>query len=213
VIESGVTSIGGNAFYNCSNLSSVTIPDSVDTIGDHAFYGCSSLTSIEIPNSITSIGIGAFSNCTSLSQIIYKDGLDVSKATIPDTTTQIKYTENDDGTLKITNIVLGSGKTAAEIPTTIDGKTVAEVAKDYQKFVDTTKHTTHTYGADDKCTICGDEKPNTGDDDNKNDGIDLKTDGNTLTISGTGAVNSDDLSASWDDAKNGDKGSITDIVI
>ena len=51
-----VTSIGDYAFYGCSGLTSVTIPESVTSIGDYAFRGCSGLTSIEIPNSVTKIG-------------------------------------------------------------------------------------------------------------------------------------------------------------
>ena len=53
-----VTSIGTNAFQNCTNLTSVTIPDSVTSIGEAAFYDCTSLTSVTIPNSVTSIGTG-----------------------------------------------------------------------------------------------------------------------------------------------------------
>ena len=55
-----VTSIGNYAFYNCSGLTSVTIPNSVTSIGEWAFSGCSGLTSITIPNSVTSIEAGAF---------------------------------------------------------------------------------------------------------------------------------------------------------
>ena len=54
-----VTSIGNYAFYNCSGVTSVTIPNSVTSIGDKAFYNCS-LTSVTIPNSVTSIGDYAF---------------------------------------------------------------------------------------------------------------------------------------------------------
>ena len=58
---------GGNilygAFYNCSMLTFVTIPDSVTSIGGSAFAGCSSLTSITIPDSVKSIGSSAFNNC------------------------------------------------------------------------------------------------------------------------------------------------------
>ena len=58
-----VTSIGDFAFYDCNDLTSVTIPNSVTSIGNRAFHSCSSLTSVTIPNSVTSIGKGAFEYC------------------------------------------------------------------------------------------------------------------------------------------------------
>src|SRR3954464_36369 len=50
-----VTSIGRLAFYHCTNLTSMTIPNSVTSIGSGAFSVCTSLTSVTIPNSVTSI--------------------------------------------------------------------------------------------------------------------------------------------------------------
>ena len=64
-----VTTIGQWAFYNCTSLASVNIPNSVTTIGEFAFASCTSLASIDIPNSVTTIGEGAFWNCSSLASI------------------------------------------------------------------------------------------------------------------------------------------------
>ncbi len=69
IIPNSVTSIGDNAFWDCTGLTSITIPNSVTSIGENAFWGCTGLTSITIPNSVTSIGWNVFSGCTSLSSI------------------------------------------------------------------------------------------------------------------------------------------------
>ncbi len=66
IIPNSVTSIGEDAFYGCTDLTSVTIPNSVTSIGDRAFGNCSGLTSFTIPNSVTSIGNSAFSGCSGL---------------------------------------------------------------------------------------------------------------------------------------------------
>ena len=74
-IPDSVTTIGGYAFYYCSNLISITIPDSVTTIEFAAFYGCSSLTSVVIPDSVTTIGYEAFYNCSSLTSVTIPDSV------------------------------------------------------------------------------------------------------------------------------------------
>ena len=65
----GVTKIKNSAFYNCTSLTSVTLPSSVTSIGDLAFNYCTSLTSVTLPSSVTKIGYYAVYNCSSLTSI------------------------------------------------------------------------------------------------------------------------------------------------
>ena len=73
-IPDSVTSIGSYAFYRCESLTSITIPDSVTSIGYEAFEYCTRLTSVTIGEGVTSIGERAFSDCSSLGSIIVDEG-------------------------------------------------------------------------------------------------------------------------------------------
>ena len=79
IIPNSVTSIGNDAFEDCTDLYSITIPNSVKSIGDNAFNGCSSLTSVTIGNSVNSIGWYAFNGCSGLTSV-----------TIPNSVTSIR---------------------------------------------------------------------------------------------------------------------------
>ena len=95
-----VTSIGALAFYECSRLTSVTIPNSVTSIGYQAFYGCSGLTSVSIGSSVTSIEVGAFSGCSGLTSV-----------TIPNSVTHIEdYAFH--GCSGLTSITIGNSVTS-----------------------------------------------------------------------------------------------------
>ena len=98
-IPNGVTSIENYAFQNCSGLTSITIPSSVTSIGWNAFYGCSGLTSVTIPNGVTSIENYAFQNCSGPTSV-----------TIPDNVTSIGSSAFS-GCSGLTSIIVGSGNT------------------------------------------------------------------------------------------------------
>ena len=133
IIENGVTNIGGYAFRDCVNLTSITIPDSVTNIGGYAFRGCVNLTSITIPDSVTDIGDLAFHSCSSLTSITIPEGVtsigraafarckNLTSITIPDSVSIIKSEAFDDtpwfeAKLKENPLVVVNGKL-------IDGKT------------------------------------------------------------------------------------------
>ena len=74
-IPDSVIAVGIRAFHGCTNLESVTIGNSVTVIGDAAFYWCESLKSIIIPNSVTVIGDAAFFLCTGLKSVAIGNGV------------------------------------------------------------------------------------------------------------------------------------------
>ena len=98
-IPDKVTTIWSRAFYKCSSLTGITIPNLVTFIGKNAFYYCSSLTGITIPDSVTTIGQCAFRYCTSLTGI-----------TIPDKVTFIRDLAFSDCT-KLNNISIPNSVT------------------------------------------------------------------------------------------------------
>ena len=74
-LPDGITSIGYWAFYGCSGLTSLTLPAGITEIGYKAFYGCSGLTSLTLPAGITSIGEYAFYGCSGLTSLTLPAGI------------------------------------------------------------------------------------------------------------------------------------------
>ena len=70
LVKSGVTSIGGRAFVNCSQLTSVSLPDDLQMINYWAFGYCEKLTSLHIPSGVYWIANNAFDSCTGLTALI-----------------------------------------------------------------------------------------------------------------------------------------------
>ena len=100
-ISVGTISISGNSFKDCTNLTSITIPNSVTLIEPSTFYGCSGLTSITIPNSVTLIRDRAFADCTGLTSI-------TMKALIPPEATDTAFQNTN-----LTNIFVPAGSVNA----------------------------------------------------------------------------------------------------
>ena len=96
-----VERIRGHAFSGCTNLTSVTIPDSVKDVGEWAFAGCTRLTRVTIPASVKSIGMCAFCACKNLTDVTVPGGITnignafaccsgLKSITIPDSVTSIE---------------------------------------------------------------------------------------------------------------------------
>jgi len=101
-IPNNVTSIGSEAFSNCSSLTSVNIPNSLESLEIRVFCGCSSLKSVTIPNSVTKIRDAAFIHCSGLTSI-----------TIPNSVKSIG--ENVfDYCSSLTSVSIGNGVTSIE---------------------------------------------------------------------------------------------------
>lgn len=113
-----VTEIAEEAFYNCTKLETVTIPEGIKYIEREAFSNCNSLTSIILPESVTSIGIYAFQNCNKLESVQLPSNMQgitegafynctsLKNINLPDNLTEI-YAFAFENCTSLENIVLG----------------------------------------------------------------------------------------------------------
>ena len=80
--KTSVTSIGYEAFRECSALRQVDVPTTVNTVSDRAFRDCDALATVTIPDSVTSIGTQVFYDCDALTSVKLGSGI----TTIPEST-------------------------------------------------------------------------------------------------------------------------------
>lgn len=117
-IPQGVTTIGAQAFYGCSGITSVTIPDSVTYIGSQAFYGCTGLTgTLTLPEGAT-VAEDAFDNCPNLTICSAKP--------TPSPSSLFTWTAKNNE-ITITGYVGAEYVTSVAIPDTIDNLPVTAV--------------------------------------------------------------------------------------
>lgn len=96
------TSVGNNAFKDCTSLEAIDLPDTLTRIGERAFENCTSLTQIDIPDLVSEIGKSAFFQCSRLSVVTLGSGLGtigdyaflstaIAQLTIPASVTHIGF--------------------------------------------------------------------------------------------------------------------------
>lgn len=131
-IQYTVTSIGDIAFFRCSGITSVVIPNTVTKISFKSFTECTGLTSLSIPNSVEEIGVAAFRDCNSLSSLhipgsVSSIGLDafngctgLYSVTVDEGNTIYDSRDNCNAIIETATNTLVLGSNSTVIPNSID---------------------------------------------------------------------------------------------
>ena len=114
-VEYAVTAIGYKAFYNCYNMTSIEIPNSIDSISVHAFRSCEKLQRVVIPNSVVRLCPCAFHSCTGLKSVVIGNSVSV----IDEYCFQYCY--------QLTDVVIGSSVTYLAIKAFYDCPSLRKV--------------------------------------------------------------------------------------
>ena len=113
----GLTEIGAWTFYNCTNLTSVILPNSITSIGNDAFNSCHKLISVPIPYSVKNISYAVFRDCFSMTDI-YVDDSNTNYCSVDgvlfshDKKVLVAYPDGKQGAYSIPNSVIEIGNCA-----------------------------------------------------------------------------------------------------
>ncbi len=164
-LPSSTTVIPPGLFCECVKLKHIEIPSGVTEIGYRSFQKCESLESIIIPAGVTAVGYDTFDDCPSLKDIYYPISLkeQMVEASIPETTIQMGYMVNEDGTVTLEVIYLPEGVTEIILPESVDGKPITTVTglENTEIKVKCTNHSAKVWGKDatqhwiSECSVCG----------------------------------------------------------
>lgn len=102
-IPNTITSIGASAFEGCTLLSNLTIGNNVKSIGNSAFWGCISLTEVLIPDSVTNVGVYVLSGCTGLRSAAIGNNVSIISNSM------------FSGCIELTNLTLGTNVVTIDI--------------------------------------------------------------------------------------------------
>lgn len=130
-----VTRIDNFVFYLRTELTDVTLPDSLTSIGSMAFSECTGLTSIKIPSKVTAVGSWAFSSCTALANIAIPDSVtDIGSDAFGDTPW---FEGQPDGLLYINKLVYKyKGIMPSNTSITLEAGTKGIVGEAFQSCVE-----------------------------------------------------------------------------
>lgn len=103
--DAGITAIGEGAFYQCNNLTSVTVADAVESLGKYAFYMCENLNAVTLPSGLKSMDYGAFFGCYALENIVIPAGVATIGSEVFGDCTALKSITIPEGVASIGDIV------------------------------------------------------------------------------------------------------------
>jgi len=111
-IEPGTKLIADEAFWGCSNLISINLPEGLGSIGYSAFSGCSSLSSVSLPESLSSIETSAFDSCPNLKDLQLPSKLEYLGSISPDVFLEKDITRTKDGCIYVDSYLIKGGDIA-----------------------------------------------------------------------------------------------------